>query len=174
MDSQDPESGLFCLDWYDWNWDSTQTDNCLHKTCRDCSVWIDTIETYFLEIFHRWLKSRRDWSVWIDTIETYSPLHFKGSAYSSGLICLDWYDWNFWRGNSDHFWGLVVIDLSRLIRLKLFLLIAENVTSTQSGLICLDWYDWNFGETVCCLPAVIFVGIDLFGLIRLKPRHRYV
>ena len=39
---------------------------------------------------------RRDWSAWIDTIETMS---FKVNLFihilPSGLICLNWYDWNF-------------------------------------------------------------------------------
>ena len=90
----------------------------------------------------------------------------------SGLICLDWYDWNTIKDN--------------LIEL-LFAL---------SGLFCLDWYDWNVLSPAPLVLAVIsrdwsvwidtietwlpgtaskrttIVGIDLSGLIRLK-RHKF-
>ena len=61
------ESGLICLDWYDWN------QNFWPKSGK------------FL--------SRRDWSVWIDTIETPLVERFAPFLQESGLICLDWYDW---------------------------------------------------------------------------------
>ena len=114
--------------------------------CRDWSVWIDTIETTqhvaLTAAFHEpvgidlpelirlkqgyephiwgYDASCRDWSAWIDTIETRqlseSPRHV---VLESGLICLNWYDWN-----------------SQLVKSSFF-------TSFESGLICLIWYDWN-------------------------------
>ncbi len=85
---------------------------------RDWSVWIDTIETSIpwmskpninavgidlsglirlkrVRVEDVYSRHRRDWSVLIDTIETKL---FKSLSLSriwpSGLICLDWYDWN--------------------------------------------------------------------------------
>ena len=88
------ESGLICLDWYNWNGISFCR---IITSCwgRDWSIWIDTIETihgpfsppHFLLVgidlsrlirlkpnnepcYLFWWYSR-DWSVWIDTIETF-------------------------------------------------------------------------------------------------------
>ena len=63
----------------------------------------------------------RDWSVWIDTIETSAlSQSVVKKLMQSGLICLDWYDWN------------------------LIFKIGLQWLQNMSGLICLDWYDWNF------------------------------
>ena len=88
--------------------------------CRDWSVWIDTIETTqhvaLTAAFHEpvgidlpelirlkqgyephiwgYDASCRDWSAWIDTIETSTTLPFNEEHPSSGLIYLNWYDWN--------------------------------------------------------------------------------
>ena len=73
------------------------------------------------------------------------------SKITSGLICLDWYDWNFLACNPA-FTGVVV-----------------------SGLICLDWYDWNqeYPLSIVLVESCRdwSVGIDLSGLIRLKLYH---
>ena len=161
-------SGLICLNWYDWN-----VQICFNKShdcsCRDWSAWIDTIETshtwvLFLACFHR-----RDWSAWIDTIETRKrPISIqvlrsvgidlpelirlkhefvvrRGCDISvSGLICLNWYDWN-----------------------DLFLFFLRKAISS-SGLICLNWYDWNVVWFQYGFPDLALVGIDLPELIRLK------
>ena len=63
---------------------------------RDWSAWIDTIETLsFALSFSSDIPSGRDWSAWIDTIET-SKIKMKNISTTilSGLICLNWYDWN--------------------------------------------------------------------------------
>ena len=108
-----------------------------------CLDWYD----WNLMSLSTWLKFShcRDWSVWIGTIETYSYNGLlRGIRTQSGLICLDWYDWN------TH----IIPPLHRVILMK-------------SGLICLDWYDWN-RATISSDSTNIIVGIDLFGLIRLK------
>ena len=64
-------------------------------------------------------------------------------AARSGLICLNWYDWN----NKKEPCVLH--------------------SSTMSGLICLNWYDWNT-ESFHRRKTDVLVGIDLPELIRLK------
>ena len=161
---------------------------------RDWSVWIDTIETILTPVLHRSPLYRRDWSVWIDTIETLRFSFWEPFTYHmSGLICLDWYDWNF-LACKPAFTGVVV---SGLICLDWYDWNADTElypysSLYKSGLICLDWYDWNGSiekhnhvivsgrdwsvwidtiETLMYLQMSFvdhFVGIDLFGLIRLK------
>ena len=112
------------MNWYDWNPEHAD----------------------FLEQ----LAEGRDWSAWIDTIETICRQLIVNNAKSaSGLICMNWYDWN-----------------SPLSALQVF----EEPTS--SGLICMNWYDWNFSEHDIGIDLVAEVGIDLHELIRLK-HHAY-
>ena len=62
----------------------------------------------------------------------------------SGLICLDWYDWNLFLWLRFRLFLLLVgIDLSGLIRLKPSFHWSCEHSRDWSGLICLDWYDWN-------------------------------
>ena len=141
-----------------------------NRSCSpDWSAWIDTIETFQ---FVQWISltyHRRDWSAWIDTIETslFCLLIFPVISWS-GLICLNWYDWNasssnaFSHSSSGRDWSawidtietlsltfvqhtllMVGIDLPELIRLKQF--------QGNNWLLFLDQ-----------------VGIDLPELIRLK------
>ena len=112
-------SGLICLNWYDWNeyctlqihfhvypsrdwsaWIDTieteySTEHVFTLTIsRDWSAWIDTIETILNQRMQYVLPTGRDWSAWIDTIETVALSSLAFSLYWSGLICLNWYDWN--------------------------------------------------------------------------------
>ena len=88
---------------------------------------------------------------------------------SSGLICLNWYDWNRAIGVDD----LTIKscrDWSAWIDTIETLRCGEKLQKplSRSGLICLNWYDWNLRKaSVCVLYAG--VGIDLPELIRLKP-----
>ena len=114
------QSGLICLDWYDWNtgksvvkWNSFP--------CRDWSVWIDTIET----ITPSSMVMLDLAQVGIDLfglirLKLSSLTSYSGRTITSGLICLDWYDWNY----------------------KKYLYHRVKRVN-PSGLICLDWYDWN-------------------------------
>ena len=85
-------------DWSVWI-DTIETLENLFPTMllsisRDWSVWIDTIETSVWPLMKFPQNTGRDWSVWIDTIETtvyQKPICLMNL---SGLICLDWYDWN--------------------------------------------------------------------------------
>ena len=93
----------------------------------------------------------------------------------SGLICLDWYDWNPW---SIPFWWIgdyyVGIDLFGLIRLKP-LFIKRVIPFHKSRR---DWSVWiDTIETVHNFYGQfsdLRVGIDLFGLIRLKHKRKRV
>ena len=137
-------SGLICLNWYDWNpvgiyWSSISL----------IGVGIDLPELIRLKL----------------------PLKLEIVVIRhslSGLICLNWYDWNY------------------------FPSFREGRCFLWSGLICLNWYDWNRFqlflvhlqclrrdwsawidtiETRCYgLYGFMFkcVGIDLPELIRLK------
>ena len=116
------------------------------------------------------LFQSRDWSAWIDTIETFSGETPRLiNPFSSGLICLNWYDWNlFIKAMSVSEIVVVGIDLPELIRLKQYFSIINKthflprrdwsawidtietssckeskVSYYKSGLICLNWYDWN-------------------------------
>ena len=66
------------------------------------------------------------------------------SFLASGLICLNWYDWNSLKCGE------------------------MNCTSSPSGLICLNWYDWNNDNGWILDKSFCPVGIDLSELIRLK------
>ena len=164
------------------------------ESCRDWSVWIDTIETpdriYCLNLesslsglicldWYDWNVTNwstaltigpcRDWSVWIDTIET-SPFKYFSTfgLLGSGLICLDWYDWNPWMSSPN----ISAPTASGLICLDWYDWndICDGSAksySLRSGLICLNWYDWNSNCAWLSSPQPM-VGIDLSGLIRLK------
>ena len=162
-------SGLICMNWYDWNNDSWNSITHIWIG-RDWSAWIDTIETEQFNVMLWTVMKCRDWSAWIDTIETrYHEWTLKYFTLS-GLICMNWYDWNTTKHRSmvintnGRDWSawidtiettyafiklftghLVGIDLHELIRLK---------PGTQE---C-----WE--RLLVCL-----VGIDLHELIRLKP-----
>ena len=122
---------------------------------------------WWISYFHH----RRDWSVWIDTIETLHLLNWCILwCIRSGLICLDWYDWNAFLLDCNN---VSFVTKSGLICLDWYdwnWVLQENRIALQavSGLICLDWYDWNNNETDHTNPSLYIVGIDLFGLIRLK------
>ena len=118
------KSGLICLNWYDWNSCAASSPSALNLR-RDWSAWIDTIETMqYGHVIQVHLRCR-DWSAWIDTIETMTllvnpafvgfvgidlpelirlkPFSFwtlSSNHDRSGLICLNWYDWNFSLGTS--------------------------------------------------------------------------
>ena len=111
----------------------------------------------------------RDWSAWIDTIETiqyvYHSEELKGVGidlpelirlklelkkinknrnYWSGLICLNWYDWN----AANVLNGFAVTVWSGLICLNWYdwnymQFLLPTAVYQMSGLICLNWYDWN-------------------------------
>ena len=66
----------------------------LSTKSRDWSAWIDTIETIYAICLMIILPLGRDWSAWIDTIETQETLNWQIEKSKSGLICLNWYDWN--------------------------------------------------------------------------------
>ena len=87
-------SGLICMNWYDWN-DFAGKPSFSWILRRDWSAWIDTIETWHLLQVTVPILRRRDWSAWIDTIETSSSIVFtRYKSKRSGLICMNWYDWN--------------------------------------------------------------------------------
>ena len=187
---------------------------------RDWSAWIDTIETspqlfvplwsslrvgidlpelirlklFYTKTLFRWSCGRRDWSAWIDTIETPSIFDFFSVFKSSGLICLNWYDWNYSAVQALHLPYLVGIDLPELIRLKhtsfyslnsylypvgidlpeLIRLKQYNYFSSFLVSLCRDWSAWI--DTIETLQQMLHyprmlspVGIDLPELIRLKP-----
>ena len=138
-------SGLICLDWYDWNVLTHSRSFSWVLYCQDWSVWIDTIETLRIPFVYRFHILCQDWSVWIDTIETIMCSSLGYFFFNlSGLICLDWYDWNSSSNAFSHSSSVIVrIDLFGLIRLK----------------PCLG---------VHTVLLFIQVRIDLFGLIRLK------
>ena len=160
-------SGLICLDWYDWNVGTPALANCSISsvgielfglirlklleflpilrflTCRDWSVWIDTIETTSVTDLPSRIRWGRDWSVWIDTIETQTVPDWVRHSQWSGLICLDWYDWNIPINKELDCVPFVGFDLFGLIRLKLS-------------------YEKD------CIFHPTFVGIDLSRFIRLK------
>ena len=135
----------------------------------------------------------RDWSVWIDTIETVphknavidagnvgidlsglirlKQFYLYGllrTTFVSGLICLDWYDWN--EAKLPTYWGKYPRrDWSVWI----------DTIETDFGDCCIssskksrDWSVWI--DTIETSKLVLFsttdtqVGIDLSGLIRLK------
>ena len=188
-------SGLICLDWYDWNSYRRILVYLLLRS-RDWSVLIDTIETVskakdiikpFLSglICLDWYDwnhivtdfawprelQRRDWSVLIDTIETGEITIFSTEDINmSGLICLDWYDWNhtYWllqrcvKHRRD--WSVLIDTIETFINTVYVIKLnasgrdwsvlidaieTSSVTGKQLpvfqslGLICLDWYDWN-------------------------------
>ena len=113
-------SGLICLNWYDWN--NVITITLLGSSLgRDWSAWIDTIETVDCFVLISHASYGRDWSAWIDTIETHSAVVYIPTVNTSGLICLNWYDWNS-DTLCDHASAFISV----------------------SGLICLNWYDWNW------------------------------
>ena len=118
----------------------------LSLICRDWSVLIDTIETIVI--------GSALVLMWVVGIDLFGLIRLKPGNSAvvgvtnglSGLICLDWYDWNTLNDISD----------------------APEITG--SGLICLDWYDWN-SKDMYLYENFDIVGIDLFGLfglIRLK------
>ena len=138
---------------------------------RDWSAWIDTIETYLPHRLHCLHHTGRDWSAWIDTIETCAVEKNSKSHYQwSGLICMNWYDWNFMRIPWIHFlcklgrdWSAWIdtIETSRMLLYRY-----------QSGW-CRDWSAWiDTIETPQIENRTIYknhlVGIDLHELIRLK------
>ena len=112
------KSGLICLNWYDWNLMIDEVWQ-YFSSSRDWSAWIDTIETLHEVLHHEGLVhvgidlpelirlkqgsqlppllclTCRDWSAWIDTIETLTTVSLVRLSVRSGLICLNWYDWNF-------------------------------------------------------------------------------
>ena len=188
------QSGLICLDWYDWNiLDLPQSFIILPS--RDWSVWIDTIETQVL----LWEQSSIHSHVGIDLfglirlkpwtspstlyafailvrIDLFGLIRLKHKCSligphcfdRSGLICLDWYDWNICRGWLYHIeFCQVRIDLFGLIRLKQIPQFIADSASEGSGLICLNRYDWN---DISRIPHSLWnnIVIDLYGLIRLK------
>ena len=137
---------------------------------RDWSAWIDTIETMLPRFANRDPDCRRDWSAWIDTIETLVSDDVFGWLISrSGLICMNWYDWNLYLALLGMKVSSVVgIDLHELIRLK------PRFSKTQLlNIFSRDWSAWidtietfSYGWFWCYLHQV---GIDLHELIRLKP-----
>ena len=94
---------------------------------------------------------------------------FKFLFSKSGLICLDWYDWNFlwvenfWYVKTGRDWSVWIDTIETTAGIS-----DKSSACLMSGLICLDWYDWNVWLFLYTLVAPSIVGIDLFGLIRLK------
>ena len=189
-------SGLICLDWYDWNVSSLffELNTELNLSGLICLDWYDWNEIG-LSTNHQALIYSRDWSVWIDTIETPKTIgnhlcHRVVGIDLFGLIRLK-------HGRSSSSFSvrtLVGIDLFGLIRLKLaFLRISftwvgkrrdwsvwidtiETKRSYAQQWYCMECRDWSVWidtiETTCHAKSEVFydaVGIDLFGLIRLKP-----
>ena len=189
-----PMSGLICLDWYDWNSVKDGTSTRISSL-----VGIELFGLIRLKLPIPW----HIFHIEIVGIDLFGLIRLKLRLErnlvnefhpKSGLICLDWYDWNLMRTimYNHNFW-IVGIDLFGLIRLKRLKEISLISFLPRSGLICLDWYDWNMHQPLCssrqshqsgliCLDwydwnmvsavGVYFnwpVGIDLFGLIRLKP-----
>ena len=113
---------------------------------RDWSAWIDTIETLhnLHRLFYRW--ACRDWSAWIDTIETIQGFSKITNHLLSGLICLNWYDWNMvpvsfsWPWTSRRDWSAWIDTIETLLYNWL------QGRDLLSGLICLNWYDWNLSQ----------------------------
>ena len=161
-------SGLICLNWYDWN--------SLVRVCwvKFTNVGIDLPELIRLKRYWNLFLTIRIINVGIDLPElirlkpreTTQPK--ADSKPKSGLICLNWYDWNANRlmsacaaaaGRDWSAWidtietqsltilpvkiKVVGIDLPELIRLKLVAVISALAVFAKSGLICLNWYDWN-------------------------------
>ena len=159
------------MNWYDWNLVS------------DATSW------YFLQ-------PRRDWSAWIDTIETWNKLNiYASTSSSSGLICMNWYDWNnmisppyrvlviqsglicmnWYDWNTTHFLYHSLSSSRRDWSAWIDTIETSSSVMLQimpfnsSGLICMNWYDWNDREYLSWETGVNTVGIDLHELIRLKP-----
>ena len=162
-------SGLICMNWYDWNIDFIARIQTVNKL-----VGIDLHELIRLKRLPvksglLILLNGRDWSAWIDTIETQISSYFyclveivgidlhelirlklfislicKLMFKKSGLICMNWYDWN----HLYQMYALIIVAVS--------------------GLICMNWYDWNCSKTEHCHNNCNNVGIDLHELIRLK------
>ena len=162
-------SGLICLNWYDWNaFNSAALWIILPEVGIDLPELI-RLKLMVHHIIRFQLKLGRDWSAWIDTIETRdSGLQFtivcmvgidlpelirlkqmfnKMSPkvkQMSGLICLNWYDWNYTGFNYTSIrlcsrdWS-AWIDTIETWRILLTLFHSLR----RSGLICLNWYDWN-------------------------------
>ena len=114
----DNGSGLICLDWYDWN-SILGSSIVFCNRCRDCSVWIDTIETSPVGL----PRSRNR----VVGIALFGLIRLKPSC---GV-----------KLTKEE--TVVGIDLSGLIRLKLDISCLAPSGWAVSGLICLDWYDWN-------------------------------
>ena len=91
------------------------------------------------------------------------------SLFSSGLICLNWYDWNLievsCRGYVKHSSGLICLNWYDW---NVSLVKCKNHYLWMSGLICLNWYDWNIPTMSVSWMFLLIVGIDLPELIRLK------
>ena len=143
-----------------------------YVTCRDLSAWIDTIETLTTQypvqssLWSRdwsalidtietstnvwacfwFLNVGRDWSAWIDTIETIQGFSKITNHLLSGLICLNWYDWNMvpvsfsWPWTSRRDWSAWIDTIETLLYNWL------QGRDLLSGLICLNWYDWNLSQ----------------------------
>ena len=223
------KSAYDCRDWSAWidTIETTCILDLIyvHLISRDWSAWIDTIETCkdgeggwsaclvgidLPELIRLkpwrsskkkdWLKLSRDWSAWIDTIETdFGDEETTKAVTSSGLICLNWYDWNTWTfflhtfpklnrrdwsawidtietrfrsGLESKNYLQVGIDLPELIRLK-----HPSLVSIRRTLRRRDWSAWidtiETNDYCIDLRLAICVGIDLPELIRLKLSIRF-
>ena len=161
---------------------------------RDWSAWIDTIETFSYGWFwcylhqvgidlHELIRLKPLFilnSYIVEHIYVGIDLHelirLKHSSIKpcqavlglSGLICMNWYDWNICSSPTSFTRAIVGIDLHELIRLKPKL-ISEFVCITK---LCRDWSAWidTIETTIKHFSSAIsaVVGIDLHELIRLK------
>ena len=130
-----PSSGLICLNWYDWNIFH------LYRFCMVTCVGIDLPELIRLKLSPRSISRVINASVGIDLPELIRlKLHtyylYHNLIVRSGLICLNWYDWNYI--NSISLWILcnaVGIDLPELIRLKL----VRTKCALYCFVCCRDW-----------------------------------
>ena len=169
------ESGLICLDWYDWNIVATPFRFVTERTRRDWSVWIDTIETYLHNNVTNHTNHSRDWSVWIDTIETlvtvasvpaknptvgidlFGLIRLKprliSAVFEEFTTCRDWSVW--------------IDTIETMHWLKL---LKNSIFSRRDWSVWIDTIETlvNHTNPIQCR----LVGIDLFGLIRLKPCKR--
>ena len=87
----------------------------------------------------------------------------------SGLICMNWYDWN----QSDSCAYESLHDCSRdwsawIDTIETMATASINFFLLGSGLICMNWYDWNSVHYDTFASVFFYVGIDLHELIRLK------
>ena len=131
------------MNWYDWNKGSQEYKEAwalvgidLHELIRLkhdffsslalllAAVGIDLHELIRLKLNRTLQHQQRSLHVGIDLHELIRLKHdwyngFLYYLYGSGLICMNWYDWN------------------------LSVSILFTPSHCRSGLICMNWYDWN-------------------------------